>query len=141
MKMLRMLLWDVDGTLFDTYPAFAQAFSRVLAEKGIDMPLTEIEVLARQSLGTCAETLAQAHKDEGLPRKPAPTSFLTMMARHNLIRAEVVAIGDRDIDIAAGVQTCYFGTDPTGMGADCAAHDYGQLLEWLRFQNEMVLRI
>lgn len=213
--MLRMLLWDVDGTLFDTNPAFARAFSLVLAAEGIAVPPAEIEALTRQSLSYCAETLAETYEleaesllgrfsvtyreipyaeqppfagvqvlceyvreiggdnfivthrgreslkgllehfemgdlfrdqmtgDDGLPRKPAPTSFLTMMARHDLIRAEVVAIGDRAIDVAAGraagVRTCYFGNEPAGTEADYPVQDYGELLEVLRVENELVL--
>ncbi|MGE5598647.1 MAG: HAD hydrolase-like protein, partial [Bacteroidota bacterium] len=33
--MLRNIIWDVDGTLFDTYPPIAKAFQEALDELGI----------------------------------------------------------------------------------------------------------
>ncbi|EKK20202.1 HAD-IA family hydrolase [Fructilactobacillus florum] len=38
------LIWDFDGTLFDTYPAMVTAFAKALAQNGID----EIEIDAEQ---------------------------------------------------------------------------------------------
>jgi len=56
--VIRDLIWDVDGTLFDTYPAIARAFSLALQEHRAEVPLEQIVDLARQSLGHCATTLA-----------------------------------------------------------------------------------
>ena len=56
--MLRDLIWDVDGTLFDTYPAIARAFAMALQEHGAKADLERIVDLARQSFGHCATTLA-----------------------------------------------------------------------------------
>lgn len=58
---IRNIVWDVDGTLFDTYPAIARAFRAGLRELGTDAPLARIVELARESLGYCTATLAQAH--------------------------------------------------------------------------------
>jgi phosphoglycolate phosphatase-like HAD superfamily hydrolase len=55
---LRNIIWDVDGTLFDTYPAIARAFRAALNDLGRDAPLERITELARDSLGRCATTLA-----------------------------------------------------------------------------------
>jgi phosphoglycolate phosphatase-like HAD superfamily hydrolase len=54
----RNIIWDVDGTLFDTYPAIARAFRAALNDLGQDAPLRRITYLARESLGECAATLA-----------------------------------------------------------------------------------
>ncbi len=56
--MIRHLLWDVDGTLFDTGPAVTYAISRSLNEMGYTIPLNVVDGLARQSLDVCVDTLA-----------------------------------------------------------------------------------
>ncbi|MFO7583234.1 MAG: hypothetical protein R6W69_00780 [Anaerolineales bacterium] len=48
--MIRHLLWDLDGTLFDTYPAITYAISKSLNELGGAMALNVIDGLARQSI-------------------------------------------------------------------------------------------
>ena len=65
---IRNIIWDVDGTLFDTYPAIARAFKAALNELGVDESVERIADLARESLGHCLTTLAAEH---GLD----PTSF------------------------------------------------------------------
>lgn len=57
--MFRNIIWDLDGTLFDTYPAIAGAFQAALAELGKDVPLDWIESLAKKSIGFCETTLAK----------------------------------------------------------------------------------
>lgn len=56
--MIRNIIWDVDGTLFDTYPAIARAFQIALSDLGKDASLDWIEGLARISLGSCVTALA-----------------------------------------------------------------------------------
>jgi len=56
--MFRNIIWDVDGTLFDTYPAIAKAFQVALNDLGKDASLDWIEGLAKISLGYCVTTLA-----------------------------------------------------------------------------------
>lgn len=60
--MIRNILWDVDGTLFDTYPAITYAISRSLNEMGLSVALNVIDGLARQSLDHCLGTLSQRFK-------------------------------------------------------------------------------
>jgi HAD superfamily hydrolase (TIGR01509 family) len=55
---IRHIIWDVDGTLFDTYPAISAAFLSALADFGAAAPLPEIESLARVEVLRCAEELA-----------------------------------------------------------------------------------
>jgi HAD superfamily hydrolase (TIGR01509 family) len=59
---IRNVIWDVDGTLFDTYPAIARAFRAALNDLGQDAPLRRIADLARESMGTCASTLASDYR-------------------------------------------------------------------------------
>jgi phosphoglycolate phosphatase-like HAD superfamily hydrolase len=57
--MIRNIIWDVDGTLFDTYPLIAQAFRLAINDLGADAPLDWIESLARISFRFCATALAE----------------------------------------------------------------------------------
>lgn len=60
--MYRNIIWDLDGTLFDTYPAFTNAFSQAVKAQGATIPLNTISKLARVSLSDCAETLARRYQ-------------------------------------------------------------------------------
>lgn len=65
--MLQNIIWDVDGTLFDTYPSIAKAFKAALDDLGESVALYEIERLARKSLSYCITALAgqyHLHKDD-----------------------------------------------------------------------------
>ena len=62
MVVIRNILWDVDGTLFDTYPAITYAISKTLNEMGLSVALNMIDGLARQSLSHCIGTLSQRFK-------------------------------------------------------------------------------
>jgi HAD superfamily hydrolase (TIGR01509 family) len=60
--VIKNLFWDLDGTLFDTYPAITYAISKSLNELGGTIALNVIEGLARESIGYCLETLAARFK-------------------------------------------------------------------------------
>ncbi len=57
--MFRNIIWDVDGTLFDTYPAIARAFQAGLHDLGKEAALNWVAGLARISLSQCVTTLAE----------------------------------------------------------------------------------
>lgn len=57
--MIRHLIWDVDGTLFDTYPAFARAFRQAINDLGDDAPLDWITTQAKVSMDFCLQALAE----------------------------------------------------------------------------------
>ena len=60
--MIRNIIWDVDGTLFDTYPAISTAFQLAVNDLGGHVPLHWIMENARISLSHCLSTLAdQCH--------------------------------------------------------------------------------
>ncbi len=210
--MIRFLLWDVDGTIFDTYPAFARAFGAAITELGATAPVDWITGLCKQSVSHCVTTLAgrfsldagdvlrgyvnhytnippqeqppfpgvaeicarvratggenfivthrgresltqllAVHQmgayfadcltaNDGFPRKPNPASMNEMIDRHHLPREEVLAIGDRDIDVlagrAAGVRTCLFGAASSEAGADYSITDFAKLDHLLAAQKE-----
>jgi phosphoglycolate phosphatase-like HAD superfamily hydrolase len=56
--MIRNIIWDVDGTIFDTYPAFTTAFERAMTKLGADVPSDWILAAAKISLSHCASALA-----------------------------------------------------------------------------------
>ncbi len=51
--MFRNIIWDVDGTLFDTYPAIARAFQAALRDLGHDAPVDWLQGLAEVSMDHC----------------------------------------------------------------------------------------
>lgn len=57
--MIRHIIWDVDGTLFDTYPSFSKSFQLAIRELGREVPLDWISQQARISLDVCAKALAE----------------------------------------------------------------------------------
>jgi phosphoglycolate phosphatase-like HAD superfamily hydrolase len=59
--MLKNIIWDLDGTLFDTYPAIARAFRLAINDLGGDSPLDQIESLAKGSMDACIQALAAEH--------------------------------------------------------------------------------
>jgi len=66
--MLKYLIWDFDGTLFDTYPGIAKTFIKVINEQyGKDYSYGKVLSWCKKSLGTCGSNLANEldiNKDE-----------------------------------------------------------------------------
>jgi len=60
--VIRNLIWETDGVLFDTHPAVTYAISQSLNEMGYAIPLNVVDDLARQSLDFCVDTLAARFK-------------------------------------------------------------------------------
>lgn len=73
------ILWDLDGTLFDTYPAMTFAMSKALNEMGYSVALNVIDGLARQSLEHCIGALSRRFKlDPILLRNRFAESYRTV---------------------------------------------------------------
>ena len=51
------LIWDFDGTLFDTYPLMAQSLRQALLDEGRGVPLEHIRALMNVTLGHALEQL------------------------------------------------------------------------------------
>jgi len=74
--MIRNILWDVDGTLFNTCPAITYAISKSLNEMGLSLALNVIDSLARESISHCVDMLSQRFKlDPDLLRKQFAESY------------------------------------------------------------------
>lgn len=59
--MIANIIWDVGGTMFDTYPATTAAFLAALAGEGIAAPAEWVRALARISQQDAARMLAQTY--------------------------------------------------------------------------------
>lgn len=194
---IRHLIWDMDGTLFDTYPAINRWMQAAFAALGADVPLAEIAALMTVTFQHCITVVADrygldpaaierrraaapriplaeqppfpgvidvcraviaaggrnvifthrgreslegflahydmtglfaglATVDDGYPRKPDPAGYLALIGRFSLPLAETMAVGDRALDIQAGInagiKTCYFG--PSADSLDGVKPDY-----------------
>jgi phosphoglycolate phosphatase-like HAD superfamily hydrolase len=91
--MLTNIIWDVDGTLFDTYPAIAGAFQAALHDLGHDAPLDRIMELAKISLGHCATTLIDTfHVDSDALDRAFDTHYNRVTPADQPPFPEVIAI-------------------------------------------------
>ncbi len=62
--MIRNIIWDVDGTLFDTYPSIARSFKKAITHLGVDASLEWIEELSRISLSHCVSKISEEYQLE-----------------------------------------------------------------------------
>ena len=205
--MYRNLIWDLDGTLFDTYPAIVGAYQAAVRELGCEADGDWLMMLAKKSLSYCSTTLAAtfqldpasidhafgmhyarvtpeqqpplpgvielcrhvcnlggrnvivthrgrvsslalptAHRmtgyfagtitsDDGYPRKPDPTSMNAALALFKLDPSETLAVGDREIDVAAGkaagLDSCLYSASMEDTAANYQVRDYGELYRYL----------
>ncbi|HLC34671.1 MAG TPA: hypothetical protein VJJ70_06710, partial [Anaerolineales bacterium] len=56
--MIRNVIWDVDGTLFDTYPSIVRAFLDAAEALGRTADPTEVDRLGKVGLTHCTQELA-----------------------------------------------------------------------------------
>lgn len=75
--MIRNILWEVDGVLFDTHPAMTYAFSKSLNGMGLTVAMNEIDGLVRKPVDDCIADLSKRFKlDPGLLRLRFDESYL-----------------------------------------------------------------
>ncbi|MBI4790516.1 MAG: HAD-IA family hydrolase [Chloroflexi bacterium] len=136
-NLFRNVIWDVDGTLFDTYPAIAKAFKAGLNDLGKDAPLIWIERLAKQSLGHCVSTLADQfqlsapdieqafgeHYDSTMPEALPPFPGVIAICKY------ICSIGGKNLIVThrgrAGTAELLTANDMALYFADCLARDDG----------------
>lgn len=59
--MIYHLIWDVDGTLFDTYPAMTQAMVAALRDMGFEYTSDIILPLLKRTFSVCVDMLVEKH--------------------------------------------------------------------------------
>lgn len=212
---LSAILWDMDGTLFDTYPPIREILGELFAAQGVTVDPLQVAALLTDTLGGCLATLsaengldaavmAAAYQDilaaeftpamgpplpgvlavcrrvqavggcnlifthrehaslaqfldhyqvadlftdtltadQGYPRKPDPAGFLALAERNGFNPLDVLAVGDRDLDIQAGINagmaTCFYaaadfpGGPPTpSVQPDVIINHYDALADFL----------
>jgi len=90
---IQNILWDMDGTLFDTYPAITYAISKSLNEMGVTIALNVIDGLVRQSIERCIVTLSQRFKlDPDLLRARFAESYQRIDPAHQPPYPDVEAV-------------------------------------------------
>ena len=135
--MFRNIVWDVDGTLFDTYPAIAKAFQAALNDFGKEASLDWIEGLAKISLSHCVATLANEyhlneeiigqafgeHYDHVRPEEQRPFPGVTTVCEY------IFGIGGKNVIVThRGNQSTtelLVAHNMTGHFAGCIARDDG----------------
>lgn len=59
--MYNHVVWDFDGTLYDTYPGITKAFYRAVSEANIKMDMEELGAQLRVSIGNTQKRLVQQY--------------------------------------------------------------------------------
>jgi phosphoglycolate phosphatase-like HAD superfamily hydrolase len=103
--MIRHLIWDMDGTLFDTYPAFTTAFLAVLADYGHYREPEMVIDLARVGLSHCAAALAEAYQLShsalvqgfSLHYSEIPFTQQPLMPGGQALCANIVSLGGKNV--------------------------------------------
>ena len=60
--MFKNIIWDVDGTLFDTYPAIAAAYVAAMKDLEIEVPRDHVFDMAKISLSHCVASLSAEYQ-------------------------------------------------------------------------------
>ncbi|UFU00448.1 HAD-IA family hydrolase [Radiobacillus kanasensis] len=60
--MYKHVIWDFDGTLFDTYPVMAKIFKDLLKEREIEEPLEEIVIQMKVSASSAIKYYEKKHQ-------------------------------------------------------------------------------
>jgi len=81
--MYKNIIWDFDGTLFDSYPSITEAFLSALLDHGRTGDLREIMALAKVSLDHCIQTLSS--------RYDLPTTLINDTFRKHYQQADYLA--------------------------------------------------
>jgi len=55
------IIWDLDGTLFDTYPPLITSIERALDELGVTVPRAELARLLGDTVAACMDEIAARH--------------------------------------------------------------------------------
>jgi len=77
--MIRYLIWDADGALFNTYPAITDAMHQALEALGGHAPRERVARLCKVSFGHCVKTLsAEQNLDPAAYRAQSDAIYATI---------------------------------------------------------------
>jgi HAD superfamily hydrolase (TIGR01509 family) len=131
------ILWDFDGTLFDTYPPLVAAIAHALADAGFSAPPDEIATLLSDTLEVTITTLADRHGLDAAafeaairrhwstttPRENPPfPGALELCRRFRAAGGRNFIVTHRDRETLMALLNWY---DAAGLFEDCLARDDG----------------
>jgi HAD superfamily hydrolase (TIGR01549 family) len=105
--LIKHIIWDFDGTLFDTYPPIAHAMQSGLQQHGFDFSYEELYALCKVSMSHCMQaiskrtTLSFAEVEEEFDHQIALLGPETQIpfAGVEAVLNKVVALGGKNIII------------------------------------------
>lgn len=79
--MIKNIIWDFDGTLFDTYPPIVKAMQAGLAIRGFEYSYDKIMGLCKVSMNHCTQVLSD---ETGIPYDEIDAAFDSLYAEIGL---------------------------------------------------------
>jgi HAD superfamily hydrolase (TIGR01509 family) len=128
---------DIDPSSYPLYPHVREVLERIVQQGGHNYLLTHRGHSALEAIkdkGINHLFASYVTSESGYPRKPDPTSVLTVMKQHHASADQVIIIGDRQIETDAaknaGVTSIWYASNPAVpvLGSDYTIHDYSELL-------------
>lgn len=121
------------------FPGVVEVCKAVLKAGGVNVIVTQrstestMQILGAHSVAHLFAGVISSQ--DGFPPKPDPGMVREAIRRHRLIPSQTLLVGDRELDIqagvAAGVATCLFGDAKTDEALDYHIHNYAELSEIL----------
>ena len=128
--------WTIDPANQSPFPGVREVCEAIHARGGLNIIVTHrsvqfaLRLVRAHNFSTLIDDVFSV--EQGYPRKPDPSMLLTALEKHNLNPGETLLIGDRDIDIQAGlaarVRTCLFGQTELTISSDLQINAYDQLM-------------
>ena len=90
-------IWDLDGTLLDSYGVIVNSLYQIYKEKGIEIDKQEIlRDVINESVSYFDDIVTSL---DGFERKPSPDGINYLIEKHHLDKEKTFYVGDRPMDI------------------------------------------
>ncbi|EIW13673.1 phosphohydrolase, haloacid dehalogenase-like family [Lactiplantibacillus pentosus KCA1] len=97
---MREFLWDLDGTLLDTYPAMVKAFQQAVTELGGTITAEETyQLMRQQSVGYAERTVAKQHGWDWHELRAGYQRFEPQLQQHPAAFAGAQAVLERVVAV------------------------------------------